>query len=137
MLPVTLTSFRLFLHVVAAAIWVGGQLVLLGILPVLRGIGPEATKGVARAFNRVAWVAFGVLVVTGIWSLLAVSPGDRGTEWNATLGLKLMMVAATGIAAAIHAGARSRSTIAAAGAIGLLAGLAAVWLGILLSIAPS
>lgn len=137
MLPITLASFRLFLHVVAAAVWVGGQLVLLGILPVLRGIGPEATNGVARAFNRVAWVAFGVLVVTGIWSLLAVSPGDRGTEWNATLGLKLMMVAATGIAAAIHAGARSRSTIAAAGAIGLLAGLAAVWLGILLSVAPS
>ena len=134
MLPLSLESFRLFLHVSAAAVWVGGQLTLLGLLPVLRGLGPDATKAAARAFNRIAWIAFGVLLLTGIWNLLAENPGDKGTAWNATLGLKLLMVAATGIAAAVHAGVKSKAALAIGGAVGLLAGLAAVWLGIVLAI---
>lgn len=137
MLPSSLESFRLFLHVTAAAVWVGGQLTLLGLLPVLRGVGPEAPRIVARRFNLIAWSAFVVLVVTGMWNLVAASPGSMGAAWNATLGLKLLMVAATGIGAAVHAGVRSKPAIAAAGAVSLLTGLAAVWLGILLTIAPS
>jgi len=137
MLPLTLESFRLFLHVTAATVWVGGQLTLLGLLPILRGFGPDAPKAAARRFNVIAWSAFGVLFVTGIWNLLAESPGSRGTAWNATLGLKLVMVAATGIAAAFHAGARSKVILAIGGAVSLLAGLAAVLLGILLSTASA
>jgi len=137
MLPLTLESFRLFLHVTAATVWVGGQLTLLGLLPILRGFGPDAPKAAARRFNVIAWSAFGVLIVTGIWNLLAESPGSKGTAWNATLGLKLVMVAATGIAAAFHAGARSKVILAIGGAVSLLAGLAAVLLGILLSTASA
>jgi putative copper export protein len=135
MLPLTLESFRLFLHVTAAAVWVGGQLTLLDVLPILRGFGPDAPKTVARRFNLIAWSAFGVLFITGIWNLLAESPGSKGTAWNATLGLKLVMVAATGIAAAFHAGARSKVVLAVGGAVSLVAGLAAVLLGIMLSTA--
>jgi putative copper export protein len=137
MLPVSLESIRLFLHVTAAAVWVGGQLTLLGLLPVLRGFSPDAPKAAAQRFNRIAWFAFGVLFVTGIWSLLAESPSTRGPAWNATLGLKLLMVAATGIAAAFHAGARSKAILAVGGASSLFAGLAAVLLGVMLSVAPS
>jgi len=137
MLPLTLESFRLFLHVTAATVWVGGQLTLLGLLPILRELGPDAPKAAARRFNVIAWSAFGVLFVTGIWNLLAESPGSKGTAWNATLGLKLVMVAATGIAAAFHAGARSKVVLAIGGAVSLLAGLAAVLLGILLSTASA
>ena len=137
MLPLTLESFRLFLHVVAATVWVGGQLTLLGLLPILRGLGPDAPRAAAKRFNVIAWSAFGVLFITGIWSLLTESPGSRGTAWNATLGLKLMMVAATGIAAAFHAGARSKVVLAIGGAVSLFAGLAAVLLGIMLSTAPA
>jgi len=137
MLPLTLESFRLFLHVTAATVWVGGQLTLLGLLPILRGFGPDAPKAAARRFNVIAWSAFGVLFVTGIWNLLAESPGSKGTAWNATLGLKLVMVAATGIAAAFHAGARSKVVLAIGGAVSLLTGLAAVLLGILLSTASA
>jgi putative copper export protein len=137
MLPLTLESFRLFLHVTAATVWVGGQLTLLGLLPILRELGPDAPKAAARRFNVIAWSAFGVLFVTGIWNLLAESAGSKGTAWNATLGLKLVMVAATGIAAAFHAGARSKVILAIGGAVSLLAGLAAVLLGILLSTASA
>jgi putative copper export protein len=137
MLPLTLESLRLFLHVTAATVWVGGQLTLLGLLPILREIGPDAPKAAARRFNVIAWSAFGVLFITGIWNLLAESPGSKGTAWNATLGVKLVMVAATGIAAAFHAGARSKVVLAIGGAVSLLAGLAAVLLGILLSTASA
>ena len=60
-----------------------------------------------------------------------------GTTWNATLGLKLVMVAATGIAAAVHAGAQSKPAIALGGAVSFVAGLAAVLLGVMLTTAPS
>jgi putative copper export protein len=137
MLPLTLESLRLFLHVTAATVWVGGQLTLLGLLPILRELGPDAPKAAARRFNVIAWSAFGVLFITGIWNLLAESPGSKGTAWNATLGMKLVMVSATGIAAAFHAGARSKAVLAIGGAVSLLAGLAAVLLGILLSTASA
>ena len=137
MLPLSLESIRLFLHVTAATVWVGGQLTLLGLLPVLRAFGSDAPNAAAQRFNRIAWLAFGVLFVTGIWSLLAESPSSRGPAWNATLGLKLLMVAATGIAAAFHAGARSKAIFAAGSAVSLFAGLAAVLLGVMLSVAPA
>lgn len=137
MLPISFESIRLFLHVTAAAVWVGGQLTLLGLLPVLRGLSPDAPRAAARRFNLIAWIAFAVLFATGIWSLAASSPSSMGTAWNATLGLKLVMVAATGIAAAFHAGAKSKAVLAIGGAVSLFAGLAAVLLGVMLSVAPS
>lgn len=128
----SLDTFRIFLHVVAAAVWVGGQITLLGLLPTLRGLGPDAPRAAARRFNVIAWSAFAVLFVTGIWNLLAVTAADRTVAWNAALGVKLLMVAATGIGAAFHAGARSKIALAVGGAVSLVSGLAAVFLGIML-----
>ena len=133
MLPVSLATFRLFLHITAATVWVGGQLTLLGLLPVLRGLGPDATRAAARKFNVIAWSAFGVLLVTGVWNLLAESVGDRTPAWHATLGLKLLLVATTGIAAALHAASKDRRVIAVGGAVGLLTGLGAVFVGVMLA----
>ena len=65
MLAVSWDAVRLFLHVLAATIWVGGQLILAVLVPVLRRFGSEAVRAVARRFNQVAWVAFG-LILTGI-----------------------------------------------------------------------
>src|ERR1035438_1686722 len=64
-------SVRLFLHVLAATIWVGGQFVMLGLLPTGRSLGGEATKSLAGAFARLSWPAFVVLVLTGFWNLAA------------------------------------------------------------------
>jgi putative copper export protein len=40
MLSPTAESIRLFLHVLAASVWVGGQIVLGGLVPKLRQVSP-------------------------------------------------------------------------------------------------
>ena len=48
MLPVTSTTVRLFVHVLAATVWVGGQLTLAGLVPGLHRLSPDAPRVVAR-----------------------------------------------------------------------------------------
>jgi putative copper export protein len=60
--------------VLAATVWVGGQLTLAALVPVLRRVGPNAPRVAARRLNVVAWPAYGVLIATGIWNIAAVSP---------------------------------------------------------------
>ncbi len=133
MLPVDATSIRLFLHVLAAAVWVGGQITLAGLVPTLRGLGDDAPRAVARRFNRLAWPAFAVLVLTGVWSVVAVDVADTSVEYQITLFLKLVVVAASGISAAAHVGAASKGALAFWGALSGLSAIAAVFLGILLN----
>lgn len=133
MLPVTADTVRLTLHVLAACVWVGGQLTMVGLLPVVRSLGPDAPRAAARAFNRLAWPAFGVLVLTGVWNLLEVHVGDRDTAYHATLGVKLLVVALSGSAAAVHATTRTRALLAATGAVSGLTALFAVLLGVQLA----
>lgn len=133
MLDVSVDTFRLFLHVLAATVWVGGQLTLLSLLPVLRAEGGDTAKAAANAFNRVAWPAFGVLVVTGVWNLVEIDVGDTSTAYQATLGLKLVLVTATGLGAFLHAHAASRVGLAVWGAIGGLTSLGALFVGVMLA----
>lgn len=133
MLPITLDTVRLFIHVLAATIWVGGQLTLAGLLPGLRALGPEAPRTIARRFNRIAWPAYGVLLVTGVWNLFESGFGDRGASWQATLFVKLVVVALSGASAATHAMSASRAVLAIGGAVAGLSGLAALFLGVQLA----
>jgi putative copper export protein len=128
-----LTTLRLFLHVLAASVWVGGQVALAGVVPTVRKISPEATKAVARAFARIAWPAFAVVVLTGIWNLTEVRVADTGTTYQVTLFVKLVLVFASGAAAALHSLGRTKLVLALGGAIGLLAGLGAMFCGYLLT----
>jgi len=130
-LPVTLDAVRLFLHVLAATVWVGGQLVLAALVPVLRQVAPEGPGAAARAFNRVAWPAFGVLIVTGVWNVLA--EGDRGSSYRTTLIVKLVLVAASGLTAFLHARARGRTSLAVFGALTGLTALGALFVGVVLA----
>jgi putative copper export protein len=132
MLPVTAETVRLSLHVLAAAVWVGGQLTVAALVPALRGTGEGVTAVAARRFARVAWPAFGVLVVTGAWNVVEVDAGDAGTDYQVTLFVKLVAVLVAGVAAAVHARAASRAAVAAWGAVGGLASVAALLLGVLL-----
>jgi putative copper export protein len=131
-LPLTLDTVRLSLHVLAAAVWVGGQFTLAGLVPGLRALGDDVPRTVARRFNRIAWPAYAVLLVTGIWNLLELPVGDFDIEWQVTLMVKITVVALAGVSAAVHAGARSKTLLAVFGALSGLTSIAAVVLGIML-----
>jgi putative copper export protein len=125
-------AVRLTLHVLAATVWVGGQLTLAALVPVLRRRDPELPRVVASAFARVAWPAYGVLVATGIWNVVAVEPGADRT-YQVVLGLKVAVVAASGLTAWAHARARSTTGLAVFGALTGLTAMGAVLLGVLLA----
>lgn len=131
MLPITADGVRLFLHVLAATVWVGGQITLGALVPVLRNAGADVPRTAARAFGRIAWVAFAVLVATGIWNVAAADDTDAG-GYQVTLGLKLAVVALSGVAAYAHQRAKSRVVLAAGGALAALFSILAVFLGVIL-----
>ena len=132
MLPVTATTIRLFLHVLAATIWVGGQLTLAGLVPGLRTISTDAPRIAARNFNRIAWPAFGVLVVTGVWNIVEIKP-TWDSNYGHTLVMKIAIVAISGLTAFAHARSRSRTQLAVFGALTAVSALGALFLGILLA----
>jgi putative copper export protein len=132
MLPVSWDTIRLFLHVLAATVWVGGQLTLAALVPALRGLGAEIPRSAARAFNKVAWPAFGILLATGVWNVIA-EHGKITGDYQATLTVKLVVVAVSGVTAWLHARARSRAGLAVFGALTGLSALGALFLGVLLA----
>jgi putative copper export protein len=134
MLAVSWDTVRLFLHVLAATIWVGGQLTLAALVPVLRRFGAEVPRAAARRFNQVAWAAFAVLVVTGVWNIAAVHGQiSHDASYRTTLIVKLAVVAISGVTAALHARARSTLGLAVFGALTGVSALAALFLGVLLA----
>ena len=133
MLSPTIDTFRLFLHVLAASVWVGGQIVLAGLVPSLRRAHPESTAVAARAFVWVAWPAFAVVVITGLWNLTEIAVSNTTTTYQITLFVKITLAIASGAAAAVHQVGRSRLALVVGGAIGLLAALGAMFCGYLLN----
>ncbi len=131
MLPVTSSTVRLFLHILGATVWVGGQIALAGVVPVLRKhAGIETVRLAARRFQMIAWPAFLLLLVTGIWNLFAVKVGNQTSDYDATLFAKLVFVALSGVCAAGHALRWRFAGALAAG--GLLFALAATFYGVVL-----
>ena len=102
-----LDGVRLSLHVLAATIWVGGQFTLAGLVGTARGLGEGAPKALARAFARMQWPAYVVLVVTGFWNVSVVHAGQP-RPWQIVLGVKIAVVALAGLGAFLHARAGSR-----------------------------
>jgi putative copper export protein len=132
MLGAVIDVVRLSLHIVAACVWVGGQLTLAGLLPALRALGGEAPMQVARQFRRVAWPAYGVLVATGIWNAVVWSGESEHDGQGGLLGLKLGLVALSGGAAYAHEKAGDRTALAVWGALAGLASLATLVVGVVL-----
>ena len=131
MSPVNLETLRLFLHVLAATVWVGGQITLAALVPALRAAGTDVPKAAANAFNRIAWPAFAVLVLTGIWNVLA--EGDKDAAYQHTLMLKYTLVVGSGVTAYVHARVASRKAMAVFGGLTGLTALAALFVGIMLA----
>lgn len=126
-------GIRLILHVTAAAIWVGGQFTVAGLLPTIRGLGEDAPKKVARAFGRLLWPAYALLVVTGFWNIAALTVKDASSAWKAVLIVKIVVVAIAGVAVFLHQRSTSKVGLAVWGSIGGVASVAALCLGVFLA----
>jgi putative copper export protein len=134
MLAVSWDTIRLFLHVLAATVWVGGQLTLAALVPALRRFGAEVPQAAARRFNQVAWVAFGILIATGVWNITAVSHRvSHSSSYRTTLIVKLVVVAISGVTALLHARARGVAGRAVFGALTGISALLALFIGVLLA----
>ena len=125
-------GIRVSLHVLAAAVWVGGQATMAGLVPTARGLGAGAPRTLARAFSRIQWPAYAVLVITGLWNVSAVHAGQPHA-WQAVLGVKIVVVALAGLAAWMHGRATSKPALAAWGAVASVSSLAALVLGVFLA----
>jgi len=89
-----------WLHLVAAASWLGGMIALGAVVITLRRAGVERSvlQAAARAFARVSWAAMALAVATGIAQVHATMlPWSYGR-----LHLKITLVVVTVIAALIH-----------------------------------
>jgi uncharacterized membrane protein len=122
----TWTTIR-FLHVLALALFIGGQLVLVfAIAPVMRRRPDDAAmRAIARRFGIAAAVALGVLLATG------VAMADRFGRWgDHALQLKLMLLVLVTVLIVFHA--LVPHSRALSGAV-LLGSVAIVWIGVGLS----
>jgi putative copper export protein len=125
-------GIRLTLHVLAASVWVGGQITLAGLVPTARKLSPDAGQRLARAFSRLSWPAFAVLIATGIWNVAAVQAGQP-RSWQVVLDVKIAIVVLAGISAWLHSQARNRRDLAVWGAVTSVSSLAALTMGVFLA----
>lgn len=111
-----LYQLSVWLHVLAACIWIGGMaflvLVVVPLLrrPELRAVAPGLVRGAGERFRTVGWICLGTLVVTGTFNMWF-----RGILWSSfldgsfaqhpmarPLALKLLLVAAVLALSAFH-----------------------------------
>ena len=118
-----------WLHLLAMAFFVGGQLVLAAaVVPAFRraeGRDREPLRAIARRFGQGTLVALAVLVATG--SAMAGYYND----WDSsTLQIKLGLVVLVGVLVALHIRRPQAHALDAAIFVG---SLAIVWLGVALA----
>lgn len=124
-----MTILRLSLHVLAATIWVGGQLVLGGLMPAVRELGDGAPQKIARAFGRLSWPAFWVLIATGFWNYAAMS-GSQSSAWRVAFSVKILFVVVAGLGAFLHTRATTASRRGMFAGISALGSIVALVLGV-------
>jgi uncharacterized membrane protein len=120
----TLWQAVLYLHLIAMAFFVGGQLVVVAaVLPVERRSADRTRlRAIARRFGIGSLVALAVLAATG--TAMAI---DGGYFADGTLQLKLVLVGLVVCLTTLHlVWPRARALSAAI----LLASLVIVWLGL-------
>lgn len=125
-----LDQIRTLLHILGACVWLGGQIVMLGLLPTLRKLGGDVPRQVAAAFGRVSWPAFAVLIATGIWNILAIDLANVSTGYNAVFGIKMLLVVLTGFAAGLHQSTDKPVIRGMTGGLGFAGALGALILGV-------
>lgn len=127
------TITRLSLHILAACVWLGGQIVVAGLLPTIRSLGEDAPRKVAQAFGRLSWPAFWLLILTGVWNYAAVHGDTMSSGWNTAFGIKMLAVVLAGVGTFLHTRATTARAKGIFAGIGTLATLAAMVLGVALA----
>jgi uncharacterized membrane protein len=124
---VTFWNGVLWLHLLAMAFFVGGQLMLAAIVvPVLRGLEDrEPLRAAAQRFGIGTVIAFGVLIVTG------VAMASHEHLWgDSTLQVKIGLVALVAVLIGAHL---RRPEWHALDAAIFIVSVAIVWLGIVVA----
>jgi putative copper export protein len=133
MIQPTLNSLRTYLHILAVCVWLGGQVVLAGVVPKMRRSNPEALTNIAKGYASIAWPAMILIVFTGAWGLASTNTANQSSEYMVTFGVKMLLVAGAVIATLIHSYGTSKLAKGLGGAIGLLSTLIAAYCGVLLA----
>jgi putative copper export protein len=128
-MPICMTFWNavLWLHLVAMAFFLGGQLMLAAVVvPVLRGAEDrEPLRAAARRFGDGSLIAFVVLLFTG------AAMASHNHQWgNSTLHIKLGLVVL--VAALVFVHMRKPELHAIDGAIFLVT-LGIVWCGVVVA----
>jgi len=126
-IAVTFWNGVLWLHLLAMAFFVGGQLMLAAIVvPVLRGLPDrEPLRAAARRFGAGTVIAFAFLVASG------AAMASHAHKWSdSTLQVKLGLVVVVGILIGAH---MRRPEWHVFDAAIFLVSLAIVWLGIVVA----
>jgi putative copper export protein len=90
--------FIVWLHILAAVIWVGGMLFLsLIAVPILRRVESplvrmELFREMARRFRGVVWACIGILVLTGVGNVIYYGDPTPGSPYQKVLHIKLGLV---------------------------------------------
>jgi copper resistance protein D len=112
----TLYLLSVWLHVLSAAVWIGGMIFLVAVLlpvmrrPEYRGLMAPLIHWTGLRFRLVGWICLGTLVLSGTINLIY-----RGVTWASlgsvafwfgpfgrTLGIKLLLVAVILSISALH-----------------------------------
>lgn len=108
-------------HLLGAAVWTGGLVVVAVAVMALRRAGAERAhlRAMATAFGRVSWVAMALAVVTGIVQVLDLghAVADPNSSYGRALFVKLLLV---GLAAALALGHQMTAASASPRARGML-----------------
>lgn len=99
----TFAALMQFLHVFAAVAWIGGLVFALAVLlPATPTIAlrdrPRFMPLIFKRFLHIVWGSAGLLLITGLWRVLAHWPGMTAAFWSSRIGilvgLKLVVFAA-------------------------------------------
>jgi uncharacterized membrane protein len=114
---VSLASIVHLVHLLAAATWTGGLIVLAAVVLALRRAGADRAylQAAARMFGRVSWTAMAIAIGTGLWRVHLL-----GMPWTyGRLHLKLGLVALAVIVAGVHQVTAKRTKPAVRGMVEL------------------
>lgn len=125
-----LDTIRIFIHILAVTVWVGGQIVMMAIMPILKEAGIEGLPAkVAQGFSNIAFPALAVAIFSGIWNIISIDMANATMAWNMVFGFKFLLVILSGFGAVKHKNATDPKQKGLFGAIGFGSAVLAMFLG--------